>query len=123
MGQVFHSGAFVQQCFAVHPLCLILKRFEDHGKLVFTCSSCRMAHHINVKQVIARVSIVMDAPGDPVQSAPDEPAKVLDHCIVEHAGAVSIREMDVLEDLMGLRCGQCRRVFDLQIESCETRQK
>lgn len=123
MAQVFRSGAFVQQCFAVHPLCLTLKRFEDQNKLVFTCSSCRMAHHVAVDQVIARVSIVMDAPDDPVRPAHEEPAAVLGRCIVEHAGAVTIREMDVLQDTMGLRCGQCRRVFDLHIASCESRQK
>jgi Ethanolamine utilization protein EutJ (predicted chaperonin) len=123
MAQVFRSGAFVQQCFAVHPLCVTLKRFEDRNKLVFTCSSCRMAHHVSVNHVVARVSIVMDAPDDPVQPARDDPAAVLDRCIVEHAGAVTIRELDVLQDSMGLRCGQCRRVFDLRIASCESRQK
>ncbi|HEX2056290.1 MAG TPA: hypothetical protein VHF07_07340 [Nitrospiraceae bacterium] len=123
MVQVFRSGAFVQQCFAVHPLCLTLKRFENQNKLVFTCTSCRMAHHVTLNQVIARVSIVMDAPDDPVQPLRDEPAAVLDRCIVDHAGAVTIREMDVLQDYMGLRCGQCRRVFDLHIASCESRQK
>jgi hypothetical protein len=55
--------------------------------------------------------------------AREKPAAVLNRCIVEHAGAVSIREMDVLEDSMGLRCGQCRRVFDLHIAACESRQK
>ena len=123
MTQVFHSGAFVQQCFAVHPLCVTLKRFESQNKLVFTCSSCRMAHHVTVNEVIARVSIVMDAPDDPVRPTGDEAPIVLDRCIVEHAGSVSIREMDVLQDTMGLRCAQCRRVFDLRIASCETRQK
>ena len=39
----------------------------------------------------------MDAPDDPVQPARDEPVAVLNRCIVEHAGAVSIREMDVLQ--------------------------
>jgi Ethanolamine utilization protein EutJ (predicted chaperonin) len=123
MTQVFHSGAFVQQCFAVHPLCVTLKRFENQNKLVFTCSSCRMAHHVMINSIVARVSIVMDAPDSPVRTTGDEAPLVLDHCIVEHAGAVSIREMNVLHDTMGLRCAQCRRVFDLRIASCETRQK
>lgn len=123
MAQVFRSGAFIQQCFAVHPLCVSLKRFENQNKLVFTCSSCRMAHHVTLNRVIARVSIVMDAPDDPIRATQEEPIVVLDRCIVEHAGAVTIRELDVLRDSMGLRCGQCRRVFDVQIASCESRQK
>lgn len=123
MTHIFHSGAFVQQCFAVHPLCIGLKRFENHGKLVFTCSSCRMAHHVTVDHVAARVAIVLDAPNDPVRPTLDEGAAALNQCIVEHAGAVSIRELDVLRESMGMRCAQCRRIFDLHIAACETRQK
>jgi hypothetical protein len=78
---------------------------------------------VTINHVIARVSIVMDAPDDPIRPAQQEPVAVLDQCIVEHAGAVTIREMDVLQDTMGLRCGQCRRVFDLRIVTCESRQK
>jgi hypothetical protein len=82
-----------------------------------------MAHHIEVDNVTARVSVVTDAPDDPVRPVVDEAVAALDRCIVEHAGAVTIRELNVLGEAMGLRCAQCRRVFDLHIASCESRQK
>jgi hypothetical protein len=73
--------------------------------------------------VTARVSVVTDAPDDPVRPVVEEAVAALDRCIVEHEGAVTIRELNVLDEAMGLRCAQCRRVFDLHIASCESRQK
>jgi hypothetical protein len=58
MGQRFQSGAFVQQCFAVHPLCLSLKRIDEQGRLIVACTSCRMMHHMAADQVVARVAAV-----------------------------------------------------------------
>lgn len=123
MTQVFHSGAFIQQCVAVHPLCISLKRFEEQNKLVFTCSSCRMAHHVTVDSVVTRVSIAMDAPDPSAPPSPEAAAGILATCIGEHTGAVTIRELDVIQDRLGLRCATCRRVFDLHAVTFETRQK
>jgi hypothetical protein len=58
MGQRFQSGAFVQQCFAVHPLCLSLKRIDERGDSIIACTSCRMMHHMAADQVVARVAAV-----------------------------------------------------------------
>ncbi|MET0514130.1 MAG: hypothetical protein ABW047_02195 [Nitrospiraceae bacterium] len=123
MTQVFHSGAFIQQCVAVHPLCISLKRFEEQNKLVFTCSSCRMAHHIIVDSIVARTSIAMDSPDLPAPPSLETDAGVLTTCINEHTGAVTIRGLDVIQDRLGLRCATCRRVFDLHAVTFETRQK
>jgi hypothetical protein len=123
MTQVFHSGAFIQQCVAVHPLCISLKRFEEQNKLVFTCSSCRMAHHVTIDSVMARLSIAMDAPDPSARPSREAAAGMLATCIVEHTGAVLIRELDVIQDRLGLRCATCRRVFDLHTVTFETRQK
>lgn len=123
MTQVFHSGAFIQQCVAVHPLCVTLKRFEEQNKLVFTCSSCRMAHHVTIDSIVVRVSIAMDAPDASSPPPPEAAAGILTACIGEHTGAVTIRELDVIQDHLGLRCATCRRVFDLHTVTFETRQK
>ena len=56
MAQRFQSGAFVQQCFAVHPLCLSLKRLDEQGRLIIACTSCRMMHQMVSGQVVARVA-------------------------------------------------------------------
>ena len=56
MAQRFQSGAFVQQCFAVHPLSL-LKRIDEQGRLVVACTSCCMMHLATVGQVVGRAAI------------------------------------------------------------------
>ena len=34
MAQVIRSGAFLQQCWSVHPLCVTVKRIADDGTIV-----------------------------------------------------------------------------------------
>jgi hypothetical protein len=123
MGQQFQSGAFVQQCFAVHPLCLAIKRMESEGRLIVVCTSCRMIHHMVIEQVVARVAAV--PLGGEVISAKAMPTakELLAACLLEHPVAVTIRELDVIRDNVGLRCGECRRMFDLQVSTFESHQK
>jgi hypothetical protein len=123
MGQVYQSGAFIQQCFAVHPLCLALKRIEDDGRLIIICTSCRMVHHVLVEDVVTRVAAVpADAP-DLNRAPPTTARDVLTACAVSHPVAVTIREMDVIRDSVGMRCAECRRVFNLQVAAFESHQK
>lgn len=123
MGQRYQSGAFVQQCFAVHPLCLSLKRIDDEGRLVVGCTSCRMVHHMLPEQVVARVAAV--PLGGEMTSARATPTarELLEACLRAHAVAVTIRELDVIRDSVGLRCAECRRMFDLQVSVFESHQK
>ncbi|HET9961890.1 MAG TPA: hypothetical protein VFQ34_06115 [Nitrospiraceae bacterium] len=123
MGQVYQSGAFIQQCFAVHPLCLALKRIEDSGRMIIVCTSCRMVHHVLVDEVTARVAAVpADAP-ELNRVVPTTARDVLSACALNHPVAVTIREMDVIRDSVGLRCAECRRVFNLQVAGFESHQK
>jgi len=123
MGQRFQSGAFVQQCFAVHPLCLSLKRIDEHGRLVVACTSCRMMHLMTADQVVGRVAAV------PLGGEVDSPKVMptaresLESCLLAHPVSVTIRELDVIRDTAGLRCGECRRMFDLQVSGFESLQK
>jgi hypothetical protein len=123
MGQQFQSGAFVQQCFAVHPLCLSLKRIDAEGRLLVSCTSCRMVHYMVTQQVVARVAAV--PLGGEVISAKALPTakELLTTCIQTHPEAVTIRELDVIRDNVGLRCGECRRMYDLQVSTFESHQK
>ena len=123
MGQRFQSGAFVQQCFAVHPLCLTLKRMDGEGRLLVACTSCRMTHQMVTEQVVARVAAV--PLGGEVISAKAMPTakELLASCIHTHPEAVTIRELDVIRDNVGLRCSECRRMFDLQVSTFESHQK
>ena len=123
MGQRFQSGAFVQQCFAVHPLCLSLKRIDEHGRLVVACTSCRMMHLMTADQVVGRVAAV------PLGGEVDSPKVMptaresLESCLLAHPVSVTIRELDVIRDQVGLRCGECRRMFDMRVSVFESLQK
>ncbi len=123
MAQRFQSGAFVQQCFAVHPLCLSLKRLDEDGRLVIACTSCRMMHLMKADQVVARVAAV--PLGGEVTSSKAIPTarELLATCLQTHPVSVTIRELDVIRDSVGLRCGECRRMFGLQVSVFESHQK
>ncbi len=123
MAQRFQSGAFVQQCFAVHPLCLSLKRIDEQGRLVVACTSCRMMHLMTAAQVVGRVAAV--PLGGEVESPKAMPTarESLESCLGAHPVSVTIRELDVIRDTVGLRCGECRRMFDMQVSTFESLQK
>ena len=123
MAQRFQSGAFVQQCFAVHPLCLSLKRIDENGRLVIACTSCRMMHLMRPDQVVGRVAAV--PLGGEVESPKVVPTarESLEDCLRAHPVSVTIRELEVIRDTVGLRCGECRRIFDMQVSTFESHQK
>ena len=56
MAEIIRSGAFLQQCWSVHPLCLTVKRVEPERIVVLTCSSCRMVHRVTTNAVTRQVS-------------------------------------------------------------------
>ncbi len=124
MGQIFYSGAFVQQCFAVHPLCLNVKRFEQPERLVLSCTSCKLSHRVTVRDLAARVPAVPTESGTPLPpSQPVSPAEQLASCMARHAPALSVRVLDVVEEQMGLRCAECRRIYDFVVPTVETHQR
>lgn len=44
-------------------------------------------------------------------------------CLEAHAAALTLREMDVFEDLAVIRCAECRRLYVLTVTAFETHQK
>ena len=56
MAEIIRSGAFLQQCWSVHPLCLTVKRVEPERIVVLTCSSCRMVHRVTTGVITRQVS-------------------------------------------------------------------
>jgi hypothetical protein len=122
MAEIIRSGAFLQQCWSVHPLCLTVKRVEPERIVVLTCSSCRMVHRVTTNAVTKLVST-----GDSSVSEPD-PAQTdglaaLKTCMGTHAPALSVREMDVFQDAVWVRCAECRAQYDLTVSQFETHQK
>jgi hypothetical protein len=55
MAEIIRSGAFLQQCWSVHPLCLTVKRIEADRIVVLTCSSCRMVHRVTAVMITKKV--------------------------------------------------------------------
>lgn len=123
MAQVYKSGAFIQQCFAVHPLCLNLKSLHLPGGLVIRCTSCNMLHRLTLRAVALRVSAVR-AVEDEAGTRDDRPASThLEECAAAHPAAIGVRAMDVVREEAGLRCGECRKMYDVEIVSVETHQR
>lgn len=125
MAQIYHSGAFLQQCWSVHPLCVAVKRMTEDHQLALACTSCRFAHYLTLDSVVVRASAVLESETD----APEDPGTPLDgrtelvNCLKTHAAELSLREMDVFEDLVMIRCAECRRHYALNVTAFETHQK
>jgi hypothetical protein len=123
MTQVYKSGAFIQQCFAVHPLCLNLKSLHLPNSIVIRCTSCNMLHRLTLRALTLRVSAV-HAVEDATDARADHPAAAhLEACAAAHSAAIGVRAMDVVREEAGLRCGECRKMYDLDILSIETHQR
>jgi hypothetical protein len=122
MAEVIRSGAFLQQCWSVHPLCLTVKRVEPDRIVVLTCSSCRMVHRVTADAVTRKASAVEPASPESGAAQPDG-LVALKTCMGTHAPALSVREMDVFQDAVWLRCAECRAQFDLAVSHFETHQK
>ena len=122
MAEIIRSGAFLQQCWSVHPLCLTVKRVEPERIVVVTCSSCRMVHRVTTNAVTKHVST-----GDSSVPEPDPAQRdglvALKACLGTHAPALSVRDMDVFQDAVWVRCAECRAQYDLTVSQFETHQK
>ncbi|HKO31655.1 MAG TPA: hypothetical protein VJU54_10985 [Nitrospiraceae bacterium] len=122
MAEIIRSGAFLQQCWSVHPLCLTVKRVEPDRIVVLMCSSCRMVHRVTAKSVTRKASVVKSSSSESEPAQPDG-LVALKTCLGTHAPALSVREMDVFQDAVWLRCAECRAQFDLAVSQFETHQK
>lgn len=125
MAQVIRSGAFLQQCWSVHPLCVRVKRVTESRTVVLFCSSCRSAHHVQCDSIAAKQSVALRRPEDESATSAREAEGLsqLTACIEAHASALSLREMDVFEDRALIRCAECRIHYALAVSVFETHQK
>ena len=122
MAEIIRSGAFLQQCWSVHPLCLTVKRVEPDRIVVLTCTSCRMVHRVTDDAVTRKASAMESSSSESGPAQPDG-LVALKTCLGTHAPALSVREMDVFQDAVWLRCAECRAQFDLAVSQFETHQK
>ncbi|OGW48304.1 MAG: hypothetical protein A2V62_12190 [Nitrospirae bacterium RBG_19FT_COMBO_58_9] len=122
MAEIIRSGAFLQQCWSVHPLCLRVKRVEPERIVVLTCSSCRMVHRVTTSTV-TRQAATGDSSSPQLDPAQPDGLMALKSCMGTHAPALSVREMDVFQDALWVRCAECRAQYDLTVSQFETHQK
>lgn len=125
MAEIIRSGAFLQQCWSVHPLCLAVKRVTEQRAVVLVCSSCRSSHHVFCETIAAQPSAALlePTPLEAEPALPDAGAALLTACVDTHLGALSLRAMDVFDDRAMLRCAECRRHYLLTVSQFETHQR
>ena len=111
----FKSAAFVQQCFASHPLALSFKALVLPDRVVVTCTSCDMRHRFLVQTLTTRA----EEEGSPEREAKDDLAK----CVALHPAALRVSTVDVVRDCVKLRCGACSLTFKFTVSAFETYQK
>ena len=109
------SGAFLQQCFAAHPLSLNFKIVILPDRVVLTCANCHMRHRMTVRSLTIRVAEV----GGPERDA----IEYLTQCGTAHGAELRVSGMDVVTDTAKIRCGECRRTYHLDVATFETYQK
>lgn len=123
MTNIVRSGAFLQQCWSVHPLCVAVKRMGDDRTVVLTCSSCRSAHHLTIDLVVPKDSAGQGAAKIGETGEDISAETLLSACIMTHRASLTLREMDVFQDLVVLRCADCRRHYGLHVSAFETHHK
>lgn len=123
MAQIYRSGAFLQQCWSVHPLCLSVKRIEAGRDVILTCSSCRMVHHATFQAITVQAGAGVDSSAPSPSAVQADGATSLTTCLGAHAPALSLRAMNVFDDALVIRCAECRSHFYVNVSLFETHQK
>jgi hypothetical protein len=72
---------------------------------------------------VLRVSAV-HAVEDAAEAPEARPAAAhLETCAAAHPAALAVRAMDVVRETAGLRCGACRKLYELDVTTFETHQR
>jgi len=95
----------------------------DENAVVLSCSSCKSTHYLTVTAVTSQKASAQQMAGE--GTSRDEPPgeEFLKVCVSTHHASLTLREMDVFQDLVRLRCADCRRLYELAIAVFETRYK
>jgi len=111
----FKSGAFIQQCYSVHPLSLSLKALTLPDRVVVACANCNMRHRFIARALTTRGgeegNVERDATHDLVK------------CAALHPVELRVSAVDVVQDSVKFRCGECRRTYHLVVSAFETYQQ
>jgi hypothetical protein len=111
----FKSGAFVQQCFSVHPLSLSFKALTLPDRVMVECTNCHMRHRLVARALTTRSA---QEGGQDREAAGD-----LDRCAAAHPAELRVSTVDVTTDSVKLRCGECRKTYSIAVSAFETYRK
>ncbi len=114
MPSLFSSGAFIQQCFAVHPLCLTVKMVTLPDKLGISCSNCKMRHRLTLR------ALALLTPEATVVE-PEQPIPI-DHCALHHIDDLRIQEVNIEKSTIQIRCRPCKVSYHLTVSLFESYQ-
>lgn len=90
---------------------------------MLSCSSCKSAHYLTVATVSSKEPSAPRRAEEDVRKDEPHSEALLKTCVSTHHTSLTLREMDVFQDLVLLRCADCRRLYELTISAFETRHK
>jgi hypothetical protein len=111
---VHKSGAFLQQCFSVHPLCLNIKLVSPPQIVGVLCTNCRMRHRLTLLQ--APVSL------EEITAIDSSELFLLQGCVQNHPNDVRVSLIQIEQSAVEFRCGSCHHTYALDVALFETHQ-
>ncbi|GJL69412.1 MAG: hypothetical protein NPIRA06_20470 [Nitrospirales bacterium] len=111
---VHKSGAFLQQCFSVHPLCLNVKLVSPPQIVGVLCTNCQMRHRLTLPEASgsSEETIGIDR-HDLVR---------LQECVQSHPKEVRVSLVHIEQSAVEFRCGSCHCSYALNVALFETHQ-
>lgn len=111
---VYKSGAFLQQCFSVHPLSLNLKLVSPPEIIGVVCTNCRMRHRMTLHQFPAQPTEKTEIVNNDVL--------LLQGCFHGHSEDIRISSVHVEHHAVEFKCRPCRRTYLVDVALFETYQ-
>jgi len=84
-------------------------------RMVVSCNACGMRHRFVIQTLTARLG--------QREERDTEATSQLSCCATAHCLDLRVSSMDVINDSVGLRCGECNRAYHLGVSAMETYQK
>jgi hypothetical protein len=84
-------------------------------RVVVTCNACDMRHRFAIQTLTSRLG--------QREERDIEAISQLSSCATAHCLDLRVSSMDVINDSVGLRCGECHRAYHLGVSAIETYQK
>src|SRR5437016_5044406 len=84
-------------------------------RVVVTCNACDMRHRFAIQTLTSRLG--------QREERDTEAISQLSSCATAHCLDLRVSSMDVINDSVGFRCGECDRAYHLGVSAIETYQK